>query len=876
MPDHSLLTNALAQLADIPVTAATYKHALYTFTQQSAEHFDQDVDITTLVQARARIIDAMLQRLWADQIPKTATATLIAVGGYGRGELHPASDIDVLILTTDTPEQLTSITSFITLLWDIGLHVGHSVRSVADCIALAKTDVSVMTNLLEARYLAGQHNLNTHLHDQISTIWSPIDFFTAKQQEQQQRHAKADDSAHNLEPNIKLNPGGLRDIQTIGWVAKRHFAARTLADLQTNGFLTAVEYNSLRGGERFLWRIRYALHNLTGRQEDRLLFEHQRALAQQFGYTDTPKKLAVEHFMQQYYRTVMRIQRLNELLLQLFQEAILRENHTSQVQSLNARYQARDGYIEIKDPETFRKRPWTLLELFLLLQQNPKLQGVRANTIRAIRTHRDRIDDTVRNDIRTRTLFMEILRQPAGITHALRRMHRYGILSRYIPAFHQITGLMQFDLFHVYTVDEHTLMVLRNVRRFALAKHQTEYAAYHRVWPQIAKPEIVYLAALFHDIAKGRGGRHSQLGAVEAQKFCQHHAMSEHDSQLVAWLVEHHLYMSRVAQQQDIDDPDVIRDFANQMDTPQHLHTLYLLTAADMQGTNPARWNSWKGALLERLYQHTWALLQQDTIDTTEAERIQQIQDQAQQHLTQAAIPKHQITTCWTACSPDYFLQNSAETIAWHTKHYLHHTHDNTQTHLYIHRDTERGCSEIYTFGPDRDGLFAETTAAIDQLALNILGARIEVRHNTQAISSYYVLEKDGGAVTAERSAEIKQHLIHRINNPQTARATTQHSLSRRLQNFVQETQVQITEATDQTATIITLTTHDRPGLLSQVGLVLDKHQLRLHHAHIMTEGAIAQDRFTCTDHNNQPITDRRITTAIEHTLIATLDNTSS
>ena len=872
----TLLSDALAQLAETPVTVPAYKQALQTFTQQSAEQFAQGADVVTLVQMRAHFIDALLQHLWADHIPQDAAATLIAVGGYGRGELHPASDIDLLILVEDTAEQLeASITSFITLLWDIGLQVGHSVRSVADCVTLASTDVTVMTNLLEARYLVGQAVLFNTLCDQTqaSKIWTSAEFFAAKVQEQQQRHAKADDSAYNLEPNIKLNPGGLRDIQMIGWVAKRHFAAQSLADLHSHGFLTAVEYNSLRGGERFLWRIRYALHTLTGRHEDRLLFEYQRALAEQFGYADTNVNLAVEHFMQGYYRTVIRLQRLNELLLQLFQEAIVQAGHNNPVQRINARFQARDGYLEIIDPDTFRKRPWVMLELCLVLQQNPSLQGVRANTIRAIRTHRDRMDDSARTDIRTRTLFMEILRQPAGVTHALRRMHRYGLLSRYIPAFHQITGLMQFDLFHMYTVDEHILMVLRNVRRFALAKHQAECAAYHRVWPRIAKPELLYLAALFHDIAKGRGGKHSDLGAVDAYAFCQQHDLSEQDSQLVAWLVKHHLYMSRVAQQQDIDDPDIIRAFAEKMDTAQHLHTLYLLTAADMQGTNPARWNSWKGALLERLYQSTWSMLQQQNQDLTNTQqRIKQVQRQAQQYLAQHTLSTDQITQCWATCSPDYFLQTSAEAIAWHTEHHLQHTASTTQIHFFIRQDTQRGCSEVYTFGPDRDGLFAETTAAFDQLGLNILGARIEVRQANQAISSYYVLEDDGCAISAKRSADIMQHLTHSLNHPIAGNSTpiSHRPVSRRLQNFTQDTQVSFDA--DQTATVIALTTYDRPGLLSQVGVILDEHQLRLHHAHIMTEGSIAQDRFTCTNRHNQPITENHIMTAIECALITALD----
>jgi [protein-PII] uridylyltransferase len=873
-----MLAHSLTDLALLPITVPAYKQAIAAFTEESAEQFTKGAEVVDLIQARAHFIDALLQNVWADRMPAHASATLIAVGGYGRGELHPASDIDLLILLENNPASLTEpIESLLTFLWDIGLQIGHSVRSLAECVALARSDVTVITNLLESRFLAGQTHLLTALHTQTNTtqMWSSAAFFAAKLEEQHQRHAKVDDSAYDLEPNIKLNPGGLRDIQIIGWVAKRHFKTQSLADLLSLGFLSEVEYKSLRGGEKFLWRIRYALHRLTGRHEDRLLFEHQRTLAQQFGYTDSNINLAVEQFMQSYYRTVIRLQRLNELLLQLFQEAILQVDLPSKPQPINQRFQARHGYLEVINPDIFRQRPLTLLELFLVLQQNPDLQGVRANTIRAVRLHRDCINAALRADIRARSLFMEILRQPAGITQALRRMHRYGILSRYIPAFHQITGLMQFDLFHRYTVDEHSLMVLRNIRRFALPKHRDECAAFHQVWPEVAKPEWLYLAALFHDIGKGRDGNHSKLGAIDAFDFCQQHGLSKHDCELVAWLVKRHLFMSRVAQQQDIDDDDVVRIFAKQIPSLQHLHSLYLLTAADMQGTNPARWNSWKSALLTRLYQRTRHLLQQheEAIMDTQ-QRIEQVQQAAQKQLTNRPYTTEQITACWTTCSADYFLQTSSETIAWHTEKYLQPELISSQIHVFIREDLQRGCSEIFSFGPDRDGLFAETTAAFDQLALNIFGARIEVRGTNQAVSSYYVLDNEGQAISADRHTEIIHYLTHHLNHPSKSRSSRINpSISRRLQNFVCDTQVCFTNTIDQTTTQFELTTHDRPGLLSQIGTLLDEYQLRVHSAQIMTEGAIAQDRFTCTDRHNQPISDHHLLATLEQRLISALND---
>jgi [protein-PII] uridylyltransferase len=853
------LTDAAAKLSKQPATVRSYKQALQAADQALAQQFTADSPVRELLHIRANFIDIMLLHLWTQHMPQTAAATLIAVGGYGRAELHPASDIDLLILSADDPEPLSApITALITFLWDIGLQVGHSVRSLTHCTQLASDDVSVMTNLLEARYLAGQHDLYDTLQRTLDQpdIWPSTDFFIAKRAEQAQRHAKQEDSGYNLEPNLKLNPGGLRDIQTIGWIAKRHLRTSTRRDLTQHNLLSSTEYRHLCAGENFLWQIRYALHLIAGRQEDRLLFEHQRTLAQQFGYTDSDANLAVEQFMQRYYRTVIQLQRLNELFLQIFQDIITPAE--SAPQQINARFQARNGYLEAIRTDIFQQQPLAMLEVFLILQQNPHLTGIRANTIRALRTHRDRIDTALRADIRAQSLFMEILRQPTGITHALRRMHRYGILSRYIPTFHRVTGLMQFDLFHVYTVDEHILTVLRNVRRFSLPQQYPKLAEYHPVWLRIAKPELLYLAALFHDIGKGHGGNHSETGATTAYTFCQQHQLTAQDCELVAWLVKKHLAMSHTAQHQDIDDDTVIQTFADEIATPQHLHALYLLTVADMQGTNPARWSSWKQALLAQLYQRTQARLQHHNTPGAQ-QRIQTTQQTAQQRLsTQTTLSPDAIATYWSLCSNNYFLQTTPDAIAWHTTAYLENTGKNRPIQVLTRQDRHHGCTEIFTFGTDRDGLFVQTTIALDYLGLSVLGAQIEERDPGQTTSSYFVLAKDNQAVPKDQHTYIMQYLAEQLNQPVYPPHTRIHqSIPRRLQPFVCKTQVQLQTNTTHTATLLELTTQDRPGLLTHIGILLETHQLRLHNARILTEGAIAHDRFAITDRNNQPITDQ-------------------
>ena len=838
-----------------------------------AGEFHAGTDVVELVHARARFVDAILQRAWRAHVPADADAALIAVGGYGRGELHPASDVDVLILTATDPERLAShIEPLVMFLWDIGLEIGHSVRSLAQCVEEARDDLTIATNVMESRWLAGEQRLFDEMAELTgpSNIWPSEAFFAAKMAEQEQRHRKANDSSQDLEPNIKNNPGGLRDNQMIGWVAKRHFGATRLSHLKQHGFLTEKEYNALKQGEHLLWEIRFALHLAAGRREDRLLFEHQRTLARQFGYGEG--NAAVETFMQRYYRTTLELQRLHEMLLQLFWEAILRHNELGEARPINRRFQERGGYLEVINPATFARSPLAMLEVFLLLQQHPELKGVRASTIRAIRAHRHLVDKHLRRDIRARSLFMEILRQPRGITHELRRMHRYGILARYIPAFRQISGLMQFDLFHVYTVDEHILMVVRNLRRFMLPKHARECRLCHEVAQRIPKPELLYLAGLFHDIAKGRGGDHSTLGAEDSRIFCRDHGLSAYDTELVAWLVERHLLMSTTAQRKDIDDPEVIAEFARVTGSVMRLDYLYLLTVADMRGTNPSIWNSWKGSLLATLYQRTRQLLEQGPGQPTDEDsRIQAVQEVARRRLLQEGYATRDIHRCWMNLSTDYFLQTPADAIAWHTRLLLRNPAD-AHTRAFLREDPERGCAELFTFGPDRDGLFAETTAVLDRMGLDILGARIDTTGDGMSVNSYFILEQDGSTPSTERRKEVAEQVEEQLNHPSAIVTSQARRIPRRLRAFSCPTRIEFVQNQAHGVTELHLVTQDRPGLLSLVGSLLASQQLRLHAARVVTEGAIARDRFTLTDQKNRPVLDQGVLAGLREALTAALN----
>ncbi len=855
---------------------ACLRDALRAFADTLREHFLAGDDIGALVRGRADFVDAILWRAWHMMLPPEIDAALVAVGGYGRGELHPASDIDLMIVLGHghSPEWEGRIEQLVILLWDIGLEVGHSVRTLEECRDEARRDITVATNVMESRLVAGRLGLYAGVREIIGPdrIWPSGRFFAGKLEEQRQRHRKYDDTAYNLEPNIKENPGGLRDIQMVGWVAKRHFGVETMADLVARGFLTESEHAELMAGQTHLWRIRFALHLLTGRREDRLLFDHQRALAGQFGYADHDNSLAVEQFMQSYYRTVMKLNRLNELLLQLFQEAILLQDRLGEPVPINSRFQARSGFIEVVGDGVFRRHALALLEMFLLLQQHPELTGVRAATIRLIRSYRSLIDDAFRTSLGARSLFMEILRQPHGITHELRRMHRYGILGRYLPEFGAITGRMQYDLFHVFTVDEHTLTVVRNLRRFFLPAHADEFPLCSEIALGIPKPELLYIAGLFHDIAKGRGGDHSVLGAEDALGFCLRHELSEYDSRLVAWLVRRHLVMSMTAQRKDIADPEVIQRFAEDVGDPVRLDYLYLLTVADVRATNPARWNSWKDSLLRQLYSETRrALVQGLNNPRAQDDLISEKQAEAGRLLQAQGISRAEVLPLWITLSTDYFLHSSPDEIAWHAKAVLS-GDPSASPVVEVRHQMARGATAVFVCAPDSDNLFALTTALLSQLGLNVVDARIQTTDSRLGLDTFIVLEEDGSAITdPEREREIVASLRAGLSQPESVDLAVPRRVPRHIRHFETPARIEFGEDPRNHRTVLHLTATDRPGLLSLVGQALAAEGVRLINAKIATLGAQVEDTFFVTDRNHRPLDHARLQT-LERTLLSRLE----
>ena len=886
MPPHSDQTIPLSSLLDLPslnhpadtrsAPIPNFRQALKKADETLVEHFHAGADATALVRARAAVVDALLLHAWARFIPALPDGpALIAVGGYGRGELHPASDIDLLILLDEpTPTLDGPIADFITFLWDIGLEPGHSVRSLDDCAREAATDLTVITNLMEARQLTGPEDHLQKMRERIDPthLWPIRAFFEAKLEEQRLRHLKFGDTAYRLEPNVKEGPGGLRDLQIIAWVLKRNTGAEHLEALAAQGYLTEHECHTLVKSREFLWRVRFALHVLAGRREDRLLFDQQIAVAKAFGYQDGADNLAVEQFMQTYYRAIMRLSRLSEMLLQLFRERLLPAETKAEPEPVNPRFQIRHGYLEVTGEHVFRRDPFALMELFLIMAEHPRIQGVRAETIRLVRSHRHRIDSKFRADLRNHALFMKILRQPRGITHELRRMNRYGILARYIPAFGTVVGRMQYDLFHAYTVDEHTLFVLRNARRFFIAAHDDELPFASRVAQSVDKPELLYLACLFHDIAKGRGGDHSQLGSVDAQHFCHQHGLSRFDTRLVAWLVRHHLLMSGTAQRKDIADPDVIQAFAEQVGDETHLRYLYLLTLADIRGTNPDLWNTWKDALLRDLYLNTQQAIRRGLGHPIDPEqRIRETKQDARTHLHSLGISDPRIDKLWQDLEDDYFLRHTADEIAWQGSEISDHkTHTATENRplVRVRHDESRGSTTVFVHLSGHNHRFARLASLLDEMCLTIVDARIIGSRMGYSYDTYHILEADGTPIREpERRKAIQKRITADLGRHDTTPLENTRRTPRRMKAFDTPTTVTFPPQTGNGHTMVEVIAGDRPGLLSRIGQAFDQCGVRVHSAKVATIGERAEDVFLVTDKHNRPIENPQCRDRIRKTL---------
>lgn len=854
------------------------KAALLAERQALLERFESGELIDRLIASLTARIDTWVISAWSGSGCDGVGLTLLATGGYGRGELYPQSDIDLLVLAEPALQAAheAAIGTFFSLLWDAGLATSQAVRSLSQCRSAACDDVTVLTALMECRVLAGDPDAAGQLAEVLAAVplWPAADYFLAKRDEQRARHARYHDTAHNLEPNIKEGPGGLRDLHTLNWLAIRLYGVPGLRALVAMGLLGDDENASLEREWRVLARLRFGLHLVARRREERLGFDHQKTLAAKMGLQDAgADNLAVEQMMQGFFRGAQTIMRINDRLLQRFEEQLA---GGAVAEPVAAGYELRHGYLAMIQPGRLRDDAEAVFELFAVWAAQPKARGLHSETARALGESLPCIRAYPEQAHTVRARFMALIEDERAVT-SLTRMARLGVLSRYLPAFGKVSGRMQYDLFHVYTVDQHTLTVLAQMQAFAEGP-DARFAIAHDVLPRLRKRHLLVLAGLFHDIAKGRGGDHSELGAEDARAFVAAHELPEADRDLVAWLVAEHLLMAVTAQRQDISDPDVVARFANRVADREHLDYLYLLTCADIAGTSPKLWNAWKDRLLADLYAATRYALRRGLENPVHAAEIMaDARAQAAAELSADGIDIDAVEALWATFPDAAFLRYRPSQIAWQTRAILAAQNQSTQVHVRAHaqvdqsaQDAQTGGLEVFVRTPDRDGVFAALVATLDRLGLGVLDARVLNSSDGYALDTFQTL---AAQPPAPDPAQVVAALQAALVEPAKVRPV-RRAMPRQLRHFKVPARIEFDPAGNLTR--LSLVCTDQPGLLAGVAQVLRQHRLRVHDARIATFGERVEDIFLLSDQHDQPLPDGEFLAGLRAALITRVDGDSS
>ena len=803
-----------------------------------------------LIRNLTRHVDETLAALWQHaQMPRGAA--LVAVGGYGRGELFPYSDVDVLVLlpesrgvALDDDALKTTVSEFITACWDIGLEIGSSVRTVAECVAEAERDVTVQTALIEARFLCGARRLFDEFRRGHAEALDPVAFLRAKTLEMRQRHTKYEDTPYSLEPNCKESPGGLRDLQVVIWIARAAGLGKSWNELAAKGLITPFEVKQLNRNEGLLKLIRARLHVIAGRREDRLVFDLQTAVAESFGYTSSRVQRASEVLMRRYYWAAKAVTQLNQILMLNIEERTL-GSQDAPMRRINDKFLERGGMLEVASDDLYQRDPHAILETFLVYQQTVGPKGLSARTLRALYNARDLMDSAFRHDPVNRATFMKILREPEGQTHAFRLMNQTSVLGRYLWVFRRIVGQMQHDLFHVYTVDQHILMVLRNVRRFFVPEHAHEYPVCSQLAVDFDRPWVLYVAALFHDVAKGRGGDHSELGRVEVRRFCREHGVEREDAQLIEFLVREHLTMSRVAQKEDLSDPEVVQAFAARVGDTRRLTALYLLTVADIRGTSPKVWNAWKGKLLEDLYRASLRALggaKPNADAELEARKLE-----ALHALNLHSLPSGVQQPLWDTLELSYFARHEAADIAWHARSLAHHVA--TVTPIVRSRLSSVGEGlQVLVYAPDQPDLFARICGYFDGAGFNILDAKVHTTRSGYALDTFQVISphvlQPLDINYRDLIALVEHQLAQAVASSGPLPEPSRGRLSRRVRSFPVTPRVLLKPDERAQRWLLSVSASDRSGLLYAIARVLARHHLNLQLAKVTTLGERVEDTF--------------------------------
>ena len=861
----------------------TPREKLASHDEELANGYWKNEDVLVLIERRSNFFDELLCETWLRIMPEKTREqiSLYALGGYGRQELLPHSDIDLLILALRPTNFQDEIRTFLHVLYDLNVEVGYSVRRLKECRQEAQRDIAVATAMFERRLLVGSNELDIKLTQVLDSpqLWPAEAFFKAKRDEQESRHKHFDNVEYGLEPNIKSSPGGLRDLQTAMWVFDRKFGTTNPDALEELGMLTRQEKDWLVDGRRFLLWVRFGLHLLAKRKDDRLQFEFQRSLAQRLGFVDTSARLGVERFMHHYYRHVLALREVNDILLQHFDESILRANEKPKVEPINERFRIRNNYIETCNDDVFHDHPSALLEIFVIMANRVDIAGVRAHTIRLIRASLPLIDDEYRCNPDNTRLFIDLLKAPYTLVSQLTRMRRYGVLGRYIPEYGEIIGQMQHDLFHIYTVDAHTMMVIRFLRRFHYRSMQEQFPVACHCIKNIPKIELIYIAGLFHDIGKGRGGDHSQLGAEDVTAFCQRHGIGEADTELVSWLVRQHLLMSSTAQRKDIYDPDVIHEFATEVKSEMRLDYLYGLTVADINATNPTLWNNWRATLMRQLYGETRKALRRGLESHVDKQTsIRACKESALDKLISQGMTEPEVATIWEIPGDEFFLRHTPRLIAHITRTIQN--HDVETGPLVELQDlkgqvSHEGATEIFLYTRDQPNLFAASVVALDQLNLSVFDADIHTSSNGLCLNTYVVLDEKGLPIAKNPAARsrVQKQLTKLLTQPNSLQRVVRRLLPRQLKQLTRRTQVRLHNPTGANHTELTIIASDRPGLLARIGLLFLELELTVLSARIVTLGERVEDVFYILGADGHPIQDKEQAYTLENTLRQRLDS---
>ncbi|HET6914435.1 MAG TPA: [protein-PII] uridylyltransferase [Rhodanobacteraceae bacterium] len=816
--------------------------------------FRNGAEAAALAHSRAQLVERVLAHAWTAYLGETGDTALFAVGGFGRGALFPHSDVDLLVLVAESSEPKISraLEALFGCLWDIGLKPGHAVRTFAQCREIAAAEVSVFTSLLDTRRIAGAQAFEAQLRGLVAdaVLWPPDAFLEAKRADRDARHAKHDDTTHNLEPNLKDGPGGLRGLDLIRWLGARVADAPDLDALVAKQLLDASERDALLEAERVLQRARYALHLESARAEEKLLFDWQRALAARLGYADDGRNLAVEQFMQGFYRAAGTVERLLSQLLERFEEYL---HPLPAPQPLDERFAARGTRLALRDEHLFAREPSAIVAVFACLLDHPQLRGFSAATMRAL-GQALAAHENLGDDPRALAAFLALLKRGAGAVRALEAMNRHGVLAAILPAFARVVGRMQYDLFHIYTVDEHTLRVLRNVARFAEPGARTEFPLACEAYARLEKPELLLLAALFHDIAKGRGGDHSELGEAEARAFCAKLGLPEDDIELVAWLVRWHLMMSVTAQRQDISDAEVVHAFAVQVGDWERLDHLYLLTIADIAGTSPKLWNSWKDRLLADLYVAARFVLRRELARPAQADaRMRVSRERVAALLREQGRDAEAVQKLLDEFPDHAFLRQPDAQIAWQAGLLL--DAPDQPLVVAVHPRSPRGGTEVFVCAPDRDGVFASVVATLDRARCSVMEARVLATRSGRALDAFTVLDAENLAPLAdERARDLRAALLRALAPNAKPAQPPRRGLARRLKHFQRAPQIEFQGAPESARTRLALVCSDRPGLLAQVAQAFLDSGVRVHDARIATFGERVEDFFEVTDRRDLPL----------------------